>query len=166
MTHLVLLTAIHFKCIKILIYFLVIPYQEGTYGITLGLIGMHIWRSFVMSSVSRGSTECHYKHSTNLFLFYHLRCREIMCTPIPSHLLSLLALESGTWQEASCPIFDMFLEYLLQRPTTALSASLRQFYIVSPCGLCCHETQKIGMQYQLDLPKCYEMNCLVVVSVQ
>ena len=125
--HLVLLTAIHFKCIKISKYFLVIPYKEMTDGITLRLIGMRMWRSFVMSSVSRGSTKCHYKHSTNLFLFYHLHCREMTCTPVhqlPSHLLSLLALESITWQEASCLIFDMFLEYQLQRPTTALSASL------------------------------------------
>ena len=131
-THLVLPTAIHFKCIKISKYFLVIPYQEMTNGITLGLIGMHMWRSFVMSSVSRGSTECHYKHSTNLFLFYHLHCRETMCTPVhqlPSHLLSLSALD---WQEVSCLIFDMFLEYQLHWPTTALSASLIRFYIVSP----------------------------------
>ena len=115
------------KMYKILKYFLVIPYQEMTNGITLGLIGMHMWRSFVTSSISRGSTKCHYKHSTNLFLFYHLCCRETMCTPVhqlPSHLLSLLALESVTWQEASCPIFNMFFEYQLQRPTTALSASL------------------------------------------
>ena len=168
-THLVLLTAIHFKCIKISIYFLVIPYQEGTDGITLRLIGMHTWKSFVMDSISRGSTKCHYKHSTNLFLFYHLHCRERMCTPthhLPSDLLSLLALESSTWQETSCLIVDMFLEYLLQRLTTALSGSLRPFYVASPCGLCCHESQKSGMQYQLDLPKCHEMNCLVVVSVR
>ena len=127
-TDLVLLTAIHFKCIKISIYFLVIPYQEGTDGITLRLIGKHTWRSFAMSSISRGSAECRYKHSTNLYLFCHFCCREMMYTPmhqLPSHLLSLLALESSTWQEASCLIFDMFLEYLLQRPTTASSASLR-----------------------------------------
>ena len=63
-----------------------------------------------------------------LVFIYHLHCREMTHTPthqLPSHLLSLFALESGTWQEASCPIFDMFLEYVLQRPTTALSASLR-----------------------------------------
>ena len=59
----------------------------------------------------------------------------MVCTPahqLQSHLLSLLALESSTWQEVNWWIFDMFSEYELQRPTTALSASLRQFYVVSP----------------------------------
>ena len=50
---------------------------------------------------------------------------------VQSHLLSLLELESGTLQEVSWPIFDMFLEYQLQRPTTALSASLTPFYVVN-----------------------------------
>ena len=44
---------------------------------------------------------------------------------LQSHLLSLLALESGTWQEANWWIFHMFSEYQLQRPTAALCASLR-----------------------------------------
>ena len=87
-----------------------------------------------MSSVSRGSTECPWKHSTNLFLFYHLHYRETTCTPtrqLPSHLLSLSALASGTRQVASYPTFDMFLEYLLWRPTTALHVSLRRLYVDS-----------------------------------
>ena len=53
-----------------------------------------------------------------------------MHTPM-HHLLSLLELESGTLQEASWPIFDMFLEYQLQRPTTASCASLTPFYVVN-----------------------------------
>ena len=135
MTHLVLPTLIHFKCTKISIQYLMIQYQEGTDGTTLGSIGMHMWRSFVTSSVSRGSTECLWKHSTNLFLFYHNHYRETMCTPThqpPSHLLSLSALASGTWQVASYLTFDMFLEYLLRRPATALNVSLRGLYIAIP----------------------------------
>ena len=40
-----------------------------------------MWRSFVTSSISRGSIECLWKHSTNLFLFYHRHYRETTCTP-------------------------------------------------------------------------------------
>ena len=49
----------------------------------------------------------------------------------PSHLLSLSALASATWQVASCLIFDMFLEFLLQRPTTVLNVSLKALFIVN-----------------------------------
>ena len=111
-----------------------IQFQEGTDGTTLGLIGLHMWRSFVTSNVSRGSIECLWKHSTNLFLFYHRHYRETTCTPAhppPSHLLSLSALASATWQVVSCLIFDMFLEYLLQRPTTVLNVSLKALLIVN-----------------------------------
>ena len=86
-----------------------------------------------MSSISRGSIECLWKHSTNLFLFYHRHYRETTCTPArqpPSHLLSVLALASATWQVASYLIFDMFLEYLLRRPTTVLNVSLKALFIV------------------------------------
>ena len=112
-----------------------IQFQEGADGTTLELIGMHMWRSFVTSSVSRGSTECLWKHSTNLFLFYHRHYRGTTCIlahPPPSHLLSLSALASATWQVASCLIFDMFLVYLLRRPTTVLNVSLKVLFIVNP----------------------------------
>ena len=69
-----------------------------------------------------------------LVLFYHRHYRETTCTPAhppPSHLLSLSALASATWQVASCLIFDMFLEYLLRRPTTVLNVSLKALFIVN-----------------------------------
>ena len=50
----------------------------------------------------------------------------------PTHLLSLSALESSTWQVVSYLTFDMFLEYLLWRPTSALNVSLRGLYIAIP----------------------------------
>ena len=58
----------------------------------------------------------------------------MMCTPehqVQSHQLSLLELGSSTLQEASCPMFNMFSECPLQRPTTALSATLTPFYVVN-----------------------------------
>ena len=58
-----------FKCIRILIYSSVIFYQEGTNGTTVRLIGTHMWSNCVMSSISTGSTKCHYKHSTNSYLY-------------------------------------------------------------------------------------------------
>ena len=71
----------------------------------------------------------------NKLFFYHLHHREPTCTParqLPSHLLSLSALASGTWLVASYVTFDMVLEYLLWRPTTALNVSLRGLYIAIP----------------------------------
>ena len=44
----------------------------------------------------------------------------------------IVGIGTGTLQEASWPIFDMFSEYQLQRPTTASSASLTPFYVVNP----------------------------------
>ena len=88
-----------------------------------------------MSSISRGNIECLWKHSTYLFLFYHCHYRETTCTPArqhPSHLLSLSALASGTWQVVSYLTFDMFLEYLLRRPTTELNVSLKALYVEIP----------------------------------
>ena len=35
------------------------------------------------------------------------------------------------WQVASCLIFDMFLEYLLRRPTTVFNVSLKALFIVN-----------------------------------
>ena len=54
------------------------------------------------------------------------------CSSTPISLLSLSALASATWHVASYLIFDMFLEYLLRRPTTALNVSLKALYIVIP----------------------------------
>ena len=51
---------------------------------------------------------------------------------VQSHQLSMLELGSSPLQEASCPTSDMFLEYPLQRPATASSASLTPFYVVIP----------------------------------